>query len=1179
MNGFRQQIFIWGVLLSLNHSIAAAQSTEASTDNMNYLRNVIPPSPNAAALGKYVEWPVDLNTGTPHISIPLYELKGRTLNVPISLNYHASGIKVGEVASWVGLGWTLETGGVITRSVRGLPDECAVGYFYNRRLFPDYNYMYEQLPSPSVNWRSLVINQATNQADGVHDIYYFNAMGRSYKLLFKDSVKGVSSPVIQTIPYSNVVITTNFDTWNVTLEDGTKLVFGGSGCTEITNNSREVNCGLFPSSWYIQSITSTSGEKIVFKYTTTNSVEMISSCTMDDLVGWNSNFGNSLPGYTTAPKAERQVINVLHPDSIISETGFVKFSLRTDSVRSDLPNTAALSSMAVYSRINKQITPVDYFTFLTHQKKAAQGNEYTGTGTDYIHWRLVLDKVLHNGVSALAQIPQWKFTYNATALPSTLSYAQDHYGYYNGATANTSLLPRAYVTSPYSGSSNTSGFFPPLHEFGNIRDSNGTFMQAGMLTGITYPTGGSSQFTYEPNSYTTNLEQFKDVTISQSLNLTVNQTPFVNTKTITFTTTKPQYISLYLSSTITSSILRDAPGIQCYAKVTGPNMQVNKTVLLTGNGFQYYDLPAAGTYSFTIYTNARSSNFSTSSDNILLSASLVYSKSSGVLATTVLTGGLRVHSITDIDGINSATNISRYFVYSSPTVLNVVNPDTDYLTQLSEFFIDSKSATQTTNLKNFRNSSTRFALGSGGATIAYGKVLTQYGLNAVNGQTQTTFLNKPDVTTSGGQPNQAPYPDLDTREFERGLLLSEITLDASGKKIQATYNQYNFIPITQLSFFKAIKQVYYFDTGLCNDIYGFCNYLVVKESFSTEQVNKISSLAVTYVPNGASYDSLYTQTTYTYETPANTQATRTVTSNGRGEDVVTIQRTVFEKDGIVNAIGQTQARIASTVLDYMRKNNMVANIIQQEQQVGGTITNRTTTNYKVVTGKVVPDNVLVQLGNNTPETRVQFTKYDYTKGNLMEQLKTNDVKHNYLYDYNGNYSVADVINADSASIAYTSFEADGTGNWTIGSTRRATIAYTGTQSLLLLGESVTRAGLPTTNTYKVSYWALNGSSIQVNNTVAAAGDTRRGWTYYEAKLPAGSSSVTITGTGTIDELRLMPVSAQMTTYTYLPLIGIKSITDASNTTLFYDYDGISRLLTVRDDLGNVLKEYKYNYKQ
>ena len=88
-------------------------------EDLNPASAIIPPAPTSASLGKYGDIPVGFHTGTPNISIPLYQLQGRALSVPISLSYHAGGMKVEEVASWVGSGWSLNAGGVITRTTHG----------------------------------------------------------------------------------------------------------------------------------------------------------------------------------------------------------------------------------------------------------------------------------------------------------------------------------------------------------------------------------------------------------------------------------------------------------------------------------------------------------------------------------------------------------------------------------------------------------------------------------------------------------------------------------------------------------------------------------------------------------------------------------------------------------------------------------------------------------------------------------------------------------------------------------------------------------------------------------------------------------------------------------------------------------------------------------------------------
>ena len=83
-------------------------------------------SPNAASLGKYGDVPISYYTGAPNISIPLYNLNNNDIPLDISLNYNPSGVKVNDLPGWVGQNWSLNAGGVITRTVQNFPDEGSV---------------------------------------------------------------------------------------------------------------------------------------------------------------------------------------------------------------------------------------------------------------------------------------------------------------------------------------------------------------------------------------------------------------------------------------------------------------------------------------------------------------------------------------------------------------------------------------------------------------------------------------------------------------------------------------------------------------------------------------------------------------------------------------------------------------------------------------------------------------------------------------------------------------------------------------------------------------------------------------------------------------------------------------------------------------------------------------------
>ena len=57
---------------------------------------IVPVSPEAEAVRKYVSYPVDYCTGLVDITIPLYTIKVGDIELPITLSYHSSGLKVRE---------------------------------------------------------------------------------------------------------------------------------------------------------------------------------------------------------------------------------------------------------------------------------------------------------------------------------------------------------------------------------------------------------------------------------------------------------------------------------------------------------------------------------------------------------------------------------------------------------------------------------------------------------------------------------------------------------------------------------------------------------------------------------------------------------------------------------------------------------------------------------------------------------------------------------------------------------------------------------------------------------------------------------------------------------------------------------------------------------------------------
>lgn len=276
--------------------------------------NLFPPSPTAAGLTRYGDVPVSNHTGIPNINIPLYEVKTRDLSLPISLSYHASGIKVADVASWVGLGWSLNAGGVITRTVQSLPDEGAGnsgnGYLTNTSLYPfvlncdtppyrqlkvprswTYNYPVQSVctspqpqgkvccngvwttPSPDASNSN---TNYTNYAQGGFidmepDIFFFNVGGYSGKFIFDSLGVAHMFPEQDTKIELTPITDKKFEQFILTVPNGTKYYFGGthgdpsfpqgSAAYEMTSTQPTNPVGT---SWFLTKIVSANAKSSIF---------------------------------------------------------------------------------------------------------------------------------------------------------------------------------------------------------------------------------------------------------------------------------------------------------------------------------------------------------------------------------------------------------------------------------------------------------------------------------------------------------------------------------------------------------------------------------------------------------------------------------------------------------------------------------------------------------------------------------------------------------------------------------------------------------------------------------------------------------------------------------------------------------------------------------------------------
>ncbi len=169
-------------------------SSPSGSSNSDYAVNTAlytPKSPAASSLTQYIDYPVSLYTGVPQISIPIYVIETDGVSVPISLSYHASGIRASQESTSVGLGWSLNAGGGVFRTIK-----C--GDDFNE--YPSYSGLYKgYIDTPdSIDMEEFFRISYTGMTphyvlveDSEPDIFFFSLPGASGKFLLNRSHEAV----------------------------------------------------------------------------------------------------------------------------------------------------------------------------------------------------------------------------------------------------------------------------------------------------------------------------------------------------------------------------------------------------------------------------------------------------------------------------------------------------------------------------------------------------------------------------------------------------------------------------------------------------------------------------------------------------------------------------------------------------------------------------------------------------------------------------------------------------------------------------------------------------------------------------------------------------------------------------------------------------------------------------
>ncbi len=1139
--------------------------TTIDAQNSPNLKTVVAPSPNASALGKYGEIPVGLYTGIANISVPIYTVKGRELEVPISLNYHAGGVRVEEIASWVGIGWSLNAGGVITRTIRGGPDDRG-GFVTNYVNTTNYakTYYLNQSAASSLQINdgnvatadvSAINGYMSNIVDGEPDLYYFNFGKYSGSFFMNQSGQFVVSSLQALRIQYNFDASGAFKQWILTTPDGVQYIFGTSADgtrTALESNSNGAPWPIATTGWYLEDICSPHADTVSFNYTNISySYNSRSSEVVNvPITGADGAF----PFRDFKIGLNNMVVPRL--TSISSANGTVNFA--AGAARTDLPGEATLGNISIYNKV-KSSTLLEKWQFFY----------------DYSTGRLTLDSLQQLSPDGTVKGQGYQFAYNPTVLPNPdpnqlYINSQDLWGYYNGV-SNT-VFPQSYtVLTPYITSMVTVN--------GADRHTDSNMMQAGVLTKITYPTGGYSKFDYQANTVYQSAEDNSVPVAGVGKDAFLAFSP-VQTLYDTFTISYPDPNSgvaqlTGLIRTMDSGCTYDNNGFsQCYtASLYGING--------TSYGPQYFKEGAiSATLPVGTYVIEGHGTGGPSESGNIIHFELDWTEypppstqgNPNQLVNKPI-GGLRILRITDFDG--TSTSVTKYLYNrfndtASSAVL--VNDPYNYVNVFESAQLSGDGGNTTTVNEYLQVKSFPLIplMPTQGAPVGYQNVTKLWGENGENGKEEYTY------TTANDYPDevqhQRPYALSCSYDNRRGQLLRTTTYANNGgifTPVKAKATAY-FVGAKQTVGFGIMAQCDAVGSAIGHTVeIGGTDYYASGYKTVSEFLYPQTDTVWDYQQN---YPSFYMQTItqYNYDTTnGHYQLTKTQTTDSKNH---LVEKDYHYPPDLTLSGAQETARQA-LLTQYI-----LTPVLDEKTLRNGVQTYDVKNNYQVFgNGYPLPQSIDEQVATNPLDRRVIFLRYD-NKGNLTQQQKTNDVLYTYIWDYSQTYPIAQVVNADSVDIAYSSFEADGSGNWQVPSTARDTGSITGSACYNLTNGNITKGGLTAANTYVVSFWKKTGSVSVTGSTRSVQGKTISGWTYYEYTV-TGVTSETLSGSGDIDELRLYPASAQMTSYTYSPLVGMTSQCDVGSKITYYNYDILNRLCSLRDQDGNIIKTYQYHYQE
>ncbi len=1108
-------------------------------------------SPEAAAIQRAAEIPVNEYGGTAGVSIPIYTIKERDLSLPLALTYDTSGIRVDQEATWVGLGWNLNVGGCVTLVAQGGCDSKHARQGSANDYMTVFGYNSADYFTIDTNLRSIPSSpdvptvQAPFERDiaaGLTETDFYCASFLGHTLFFflnpstgEYEVIGDDGSPFRIIATGDIV--RGAGSWTIIDGDGFRYEFESVE----TTFEGEIS---YSSAWDLTRITSPMGNILSIGYSGVKDVMGIPPLYQYyDYVKDRNTIATQSFGYPNYPLYDEGLHTILgggswkvskrYPTSVTTDGATITFSIspRADQVNAMRLDTITVSSYVSGDNVHKYVLCYSYFESCTKggnylaypQKDYYQPEDLEGF-PDNIKLRLRLDSVVE--ISSSGRLST-SFAYHDGQLPLKTSCSKDYWGYYNGYENHCNIpsqssgiqLSHTLIPSPslcLEGRPIPSGL-PAM--MGANRSPNLNYAQTASLQSIIYPTGGHRDFTY-------GLHQFRIVGASGSSPSTQTTHRTVSVSDINFPADTVAYVangpemtkefciststtcSIHLNFHATStSILRQMASMG--AKIVLASMDSNSVLTYTLNNqgatFSSQDFTkdfnvnlTAGRYILIAYLPDGLGNYNGPGSNSVSGSVSYYETLNIPGAPTYPTGaGLRVEQVSDYDSDGRFLGSADYsYVSSSGTTSGIL--------------LSPNSVAQDHQFLSLTSKGEGFM----GMAVLYDILrlssspcgVTAYTSSAIHGHVGYSHVSctrhGPDNTSEGSTSKtfvNNPALNVSTNLYlpqgwDNGSLLAVEHRSPDGVLLRRVTNTYQ-------SRFNTWKSCIHAVDRICSGIelfqYNFPfykRYRLCVYPYKTQWSKLIKSETVDYTGNTGTAETHG----YTYLDSNRCLRSDTCTTSTGGCLVTTYSYPCDMNDPTCSSmVSRHILRPVIRSCESLVENNMERVLRTQKTEYAS---------FSSSTGAYdtfhMPRRILLAAGDNPLECRLE---YDYdSHGNMVYAMKDSTEHVVYLWSYRHLYPVAEIRGATYDEV---------------------------------------RVWLTSSQIYSLSY--------KLHPTLSDLESLRTALSGHPVLI---------------------------TTYSHKPLVGLSTETKPNGTMRRYTYDDFGRLSSVSDGPGRIMQTHQYHYK-